>query len=282
MVGKYSREQVVAKLRAERDGCRAIYDALCGTGITAKMSALGGADLITTFNIAHYRMQGLSSMAGYLPIGDANAITLELGERYIINAVGDCPVVAGVLGVDPTRDMRRFVDKLADVGFDGVMNCPTVALIDGKLRSDLEETGMGYEREVDVLGYASHRGIFTKAFCTSTEEALAMAEAGVDNIIVHFGNSSGGIIGSETVMDEDLAVGLTASVCDALAAKHGDLIVTCHGGAIETPMKFAEFLAKEPRLHGYVGGSSAERFPIEDSVPKATRGFKSVTLPKTG
>ena len=282
MAGKYNREQVVARLRAERDAGRAIYDALCGTGITAKMAALGGADLITTFNIAHYRMQGLSSMAGYLPIGDANAITLELGERYIVNAAGDCPVVAGVLGVDPTRDMHRHVDKLADVGFDGIMNCPTVALIDGKLRSDFEETGMGYEREVDVLGYASQRGIFTKAFCTTPDEALAMAEAGVNNIIVHYGNSSGGTIGSETVLDEDLAVGSTVSVLDALAAKHGDLIFTCHGGAIETPEDFAAFLVKEPRLHGYVGGSSAERFPIEESVPKATRGFKAVPLPKTG
>ena len=192
MAGKYNREQVVARLRAERDAGRAIYDALCGTGITAKMSARGGADLVTTFNLAHYRMQGLSSMAGYLPIGDANAITLELGERYIVNAVGDCPVIAGVLGVDPTRDMHRFVDRLADAGFDGIMNCPTVALIDGKFRSDLEETGLGYEREVEVLGYASGRGMFTKAFCTSADEALAMAEAGIDNIIVHFGNSSGG------------------------------------------------------------------------------------------
>ena len=217
-----------------------------------------------------------------MPIGDANAITLELGERYIVNATGDCPVVAVVLGVDPTRDMHRHVDKLADVGFDGIMNCPTVALIDGKLRSDFEETGMGYEREVDVLGYASQRGIFTKAFCTTPDEALAMAEAGVDNIIVHYGNSSGGTIGSETVLDEDLAVGSTVSVLDALAAKHGDLIFTCHGGAIETPEDFAAFLVKEPRLHGYVGGSSAERFPIEESVPKATRGFKAVPLPKTG
>ena len=282
MAGKYDREQVVARLRAERDAGRAIYDALCGTGITAKMAARGGADLVTTFNLAHYRMQGLSSMAGYLPIGDANAITLELGERYIVNAVGGCPVVAGVLGVDPTRDMRRFVDRLADAGFDGVMNCPTVALIDGKFRSDLEETGLGYDREVEVLGYASHRGMFTKAFCASADEALAMAEAGIDNIIVHFGNSSGGTIGSETVMAADHAVGRAAAICDALAARHGELILTCHGGAIETPGDFADFLANEPRLDGYVGGSSAERFPIEEAVPKAARGFKSVKLPKTG
>ena len=141
--------------------------------------------------------------------------------------------------------------------------------------------GMGYDREVDVLGYASQKGMFTKAFCTTPDEALAMAEAGVDNIIVHYGNSSGGTIGSETVMEVGQAVERTVSVLDALAAKHGDLIFTCHGGAIETPEDFTEFLVKEPRLHGYVGGSSAERFPIEESVPKATQGFKAVILPKT-
>jgi len=278
MAGKYDKDQVVARLRAERDAERAIYDALCGTGITAKMAARGGADLVTTFNLAHYRMQGLSSMAGYLPIGDANAITLELGERAIVQVVGDCPVVAGVLGADPTRDMHRFVDKLADVGFDGIMNCPTVALIDGKFRQDLEETGLGYANEVDVLGYASSRGMFTKAFCTNANEALAMAEAGIDNIIIHFGNSSGGTIGSTSVMDEDLALSRAAMICESLAAKHDDLIITCHGGAIETADDFENFQARMPRLDGYVGGSSAERFPIEESVPKAAQGFKNVKL----
>lgn len=280
MAGKYSKDQVVARLRAERKAGRPIYDALCGTGITAKMAARGGADLVTTFNLAHYRMQGLSSMAGYLPIGDANAITLELGERAVIKAVGDCPVVAGVLGVDPTRDMHRFVDRLSEAGFDGVMNCPTVALIDGKFRTDLEETGLGYELEVDVLGHASRADIFTKAFCTTPEEALAMAEAGIDNIIVHFGNSSGGIIGSKTVVGLEAAAERVTAIANILAARHGGIIITCHGGAIESPDDFATMLALEPRLDGYVGGSSAERFPIEESVPKATEGFKAVCYAK--
>ncbi len=282
MAGKFSREQINARLRAERDAGRAIYDALCGSGITAKMAAAGGADMVTTHDLAYFRMQGLSSMAGYLPIGDANAITLELGERSLINVVSECPVMAGILCVDPTRDMRRFVDTLAEAGFDGIMNCPTVVLIDGKFRSDLEETGMGFAREVEVLGYAASRDIFTKAFCTSPEEALAMADAGVDNIIVHFGNSSGGSIGSKTVLPQDIAAARTAQVLDALAKDHGHLIVTCHGGAIETAPDFAAFIKKEPRLDGYVGGSSAERFPIEDAVPKATRAFKAVKLPKSG
>jgi predicted TIM-barrel enzyme len=280
MVGKYSRATIVGRLQAEIRGGRAIYDALCGSGITAKMAARGGADIVTTHCLAYFRMQGMSSMAGYLPICDANALTLELGERALVNVVRDCPLVAGLLCVDPTRDMARFLENIAQVGFDGVMNCPTVALIDGKFRSDLEETGMGFAREVEVLGRASRMGLFTKAFCTSPEEALAMAEAGVDNIIVHFGNSSGGTIGSKTVLGEDAARKRAGIMLDALSAKFPECIVTCHGGAIETPTDFERFLKIEPRLHGYVGGSSAERFPIETSVVQAARQFKNVKLPK--
>jgi predicted TIM-barrel enzyme len=276
MAHHLTHETIMQRLHAERDAGRTIYDALCGSGITAKMAARGGADMITTHILAYFRMQGLSSMAGYLPIGDANAITFELGERSLLNVIDDCPVVAGILCADPTRDMHRFVDRLADIGYHGVMNCPTVALIDGKFRSDLEETGTGYAREIDVLGYASSQGLFTKAFCTTPEETLAMAEAGVDNLIIHFGNSSGGTIGSETVMNYDDAAQRVALCTDVLGDKYGDRIITCHGGAIETPEHFAEFIKLAPRLHGYVGGSSAERFPIEDSVPAVTRGFKAV------
>ncbi|MBI2132064.1 MAG: phosphoenolpyruvate hydrolase family protein [Candidatus Tectomicrobia bacterium] len=280
MAGKFTRDEVVARLRAERRAGRAIYDALCGSGITAKFAARGGADLVSTFNLAYFRMQGLSSMAGYLPIGDANAITLELGERSILNVVKECPVVAGVLGADPTRDMACFVDRLAGAGFHGVMNCPTVALIDGKFRLDLEETGMGYAKEVEVLAYAHRKGLFTKAFCTTPEEALAMADAGADNIIVHFGNSSGGSIGSKTVLGLDPAAQRAAALLDALAPRYGDRIVTCHGGALERPADFEALLAKESRLDGYVGGSSAERFPIEEAVPRATREFKAIRTRK--
>ncbi len=275
-----SGSEILARLRAERDAGRSIYDALCGSGITAKFAARGGADLITTFNLAYYRMQGLSSMAGYLPIGDANAITLELGERAILQVVEGCPVIAGVLATDPTRNMFAFVDKIRSAGFDGVMNCPTVALIDGNFRKDLEETGMGFSREVDVLAYASREGMFTKAFVTSPEEAFAMAEGGVGNIIIHFGNSSGGSIGSQTVMPLDEAARRATAIFDALLPKYADRIFTCHGGAIETPGDFERLLDMEGRFDGYVGGSSAERFPVEDAVPKAARGFKAVRLRK--
>jgi len=280
MAGKHNRAAIVERLHAEIRAGRPIYDALCGSGITAKMAARGGADLVTTHCLAYFRMQGMSSMAGYLPICDANALTLELGERALVNVVRDCPLVAGLLCVDPTRDMACFLEAIAAAGYDGVMNCPTVALIDGKFRSDLEETGMGFAREVEVLGCASRLGLFTKAFCTSPEEALAMAEVGVNNIIVHFGNSSGGTIGSKTVLGHDASRARASLVLDALSTKFSDRIVTCHGGAIETPADFERFLKMEPRLQGYVGGSSAERFPIETSVVQATREFKNVKLSK--
>jgi len=279
MAPRLNREAINRRLRSERETGTAIYDALCGSGITAKMAARGGASMVTTHDLAYFRMQGLSSMAGYLPICDANALTLELGERSLRNVVNDCPLIAGLLCVDPTRDMRAFLHKTAAAGFDGVMNCPTVVLIDGKFRSDLEETGMGFAREVDVLGEASRMGLFTKAFCTTPAEALAMAGAGVDNIIVHFGNSSGGSIGSTTVMAEDAAVQRTASVLDALAGKYSDRVVTIHGGAIETPEHFAQFWKHEPRIDGYVGGSSAERFPIETSVIDVTKRFRAIRRP---
>jgi predicted TIM-barrel enzyme len=279
MAARLNRETINSRLKADRAAGRAIYDALCGSGITAKMAARGGASFVTTHCLAYFRMQGLSSMAGYLPICDANALTLELGERALRNVVNDCPLIAGLLCVDPTRDMQQFLRKVAEAGYDGVMNCPTVALIDGKFRSDLEETGMGFAREVEVLGEASRTGLFTKAFCTTPDEALAMAEAGVDNIIVHFGNSSGGTIGSKTVLPQDAALGRAAAALDALAKKFADRIVTIHGGAIETPEDFAKFWRGEPRIDGYVGGSSAERFPIETSVVDVTRRFRDVRRP---
>ncbi len=156
------------------------------------------------------------------------------------------------------------------------MNCPTVALIDSKFRLNLEETGTGYAREIDVLGYASSQGLFTKAFCTTPEETLAIAEADVDNRMIYFGNSSGGTIGPEKVMNYDDAAQRAALCTDVLSDKYGDRIITCHGGAIEKSEHFAEFIKLAPQLHGYVGSSSAERFPIEDSVPAVTRGFKAV------
>jgi len=276
MPSSLTRETIVARLTAERAGRRAIFDALCGSGITAKMAARGGANMVTTHCLAYFRMQGLSSMAGYLPICDANALTLEIGEQAILNVVRECPVIAGLLCVDPSRDMPRFLRRIEEAGFDGIMNCPTIALIDGSFRTALEETGIGFAQEVEVIGTAHRMNLFTKAFCTTAAEALAMAEAGVDNVIIHFGNSSGGTVGAKTILSTQDALERCASILDAVTPRFPDLIFTCHGGSIETPAQFAQFWRAEPRLHGYVGGSSAERFPVETSVSEAVRAFRAV------
>jgi predicted TIM-barrel enzyme len=272
----FGRQEIVERLRKEVSAGRPLFDALVGSGITAKFAEAGGADLITTFILAYYRMQGLSSMAGYLPIGDANAMVLDLGERAILPAVRDTPVLAGLLGADPTRDMARHLEKVAAVGFSGVMNCPTLALIDGKFRRDLEETGMTYRKEVEMIRLAHARGMFTKAFATTVEEALMMVEAGVDTVIAHLGNSSGGSIGSRGAVGLEEGAERIATICRAVKRANPATFTTCHGGALETPEHVGAVLARVPELDGYVGGSSAERFPIEESVTAAARGFKAI------
>ena len=275
-MGRFARDKVISKLQATLNDNGVIFDAFCGSGITAKMAAIGGADMVTTHILAFYRMQGLSSMAGYLPIGDANSITLDIGQSYFRRVVPDTPLFAGILCCDPTKDMQQFVHTLIAAGFDGIMNCPTVALIDGQYRKDLEETGLGYSHEIDILSYAAGQDIYTKAFCTNSEEAIALAEVGVDNIVLHFGNSSGGLIGSSTVLALDDMVERAAVVCDVLDSKFPGKLITAHGGSIESANDFRALLKEVPRLDGYIGGSSAERLPIEEAVPKAVQAFKGV------
>ena len=274
-MGRFARDKIIGKLQATLNANGVILDAFCGSGITAKMAANGGADMVTTHILAFYRMQGLSSMAGYLPIGDANSITLDIGQSYFRRVVPDTPLFAGILCCDPTRDMQQFVHTLIAAGFDGIMNCPTVALIDGQYRKDLEETGLGYFHEIDILSYAASQGIYTKAFCTNSDEAIAMAEVGVDNIVVHFGNSSGGSIGSSTVLALEDMVERAGVVCEAIDNKFPGKVITVHGGSIESADNFAALLKEVPRLDGYIGGSSLERLPIEEAVPKAVEAFKS-------
>jgi len=278
MARVFERNEIVERLRKEVGAGRPLFNALVGSGITAKFAEAGGADLITTHNLAYYRMQGLSSMAGYLPIGDANALVLDLGERAILPAVRDTPVIAGLLGADPTRDMARHLEKVAAVGYSGVMNCPTIALIDGKFRRDLEETGMTFRKEVEMIRLAHARGLFTKAFASTAEEALLMVEAGVDNVIAHLGNSSGGSIGSRGVVGLDEGAERIGAICRTVKRARADVFVTCHGGAMETPEHVRAILARVPGLDGYVGGSSAERFPVEESVTAAARAFKAIPL----
>jgi predicted TIM-barrel enzyme len=172
-------------------------------------------------------------------------------------------------------------DEIISGGFSGLLNCPTLALVDGNFRRTLEETGVKYDKEVEMMAIAHRKGLFTKAFCTSPEEALKMLEAGCDNIIAHGGNTSGGSIGSKTVTSVDAMVDLVQRIVDAVKGKKPDVIVTCHGGATETPEDVRYLLSKVKGLDGYVGGSTAERIPVEKSISEAVRGFKEIELPKS-
>jgi predicted TIM-barrel enzyme len=279
MVERFERQEILARLKREIDEGRAIFDAFAGTGISAKFAEAGGADMITTHILARFRMAGLSSMAGYLSIADANAVTLELGKRDIIPIIKNTPVMAGLLGTDPTRNMESFLDEIMAAGFSGLLNCPTIALIDGNFRRTLEETGLTYDKEVEMIEIAHRKGLYTKAFCTTPEEARKMVDAGCDNIIAHGGNTKGGTIGSKTVTSLDAMVDLVQNIIDTVKEKKFETVVTCHGGATVTPQDVQYLLEKTKELDGYVGGSTAERLPVEKSIAAAVRDFKEIKLP---
>ena len=280
MVKRFTRQEIVGRFKTEIEKGQAIFDAFAGTGISAKFAEVGGADMITTHILARFRMAGLSSMAGYLSIADANAVTLELGKRDIIPVIKNTPVMAGLLGADPTRNMDTFLDEIITAGFSGILNCPTLALIDGNFRKTLEETGVTYDKEVEMMAIAHRKGLYTKAFCTTPEETQKMLEAGCDNIIAHGGNTSGGSIGSKSVTSLDGMVNLIQNIIDTVKRKKPDVIVTCHGGATETAQDVKYLLEKVKGLDGYVGGSTAERIPVEKSITEAVRGFKDIQLPE--
>ena len=280
MVKRFTRQEIVGRFKTEIEKGQAIFDAFAGTGISAKFAEVGGADMITTHILARFRMAGLSSMAGYLSIADANAVTLELGKRDIIPVIKNTPVMAGLLGADPTRNMDTFLDEIIAAGFSGILNCPTLALIDGNFRKTLEETGVTYDKEVEMMAIAHRKGLYTKAFCTTPEETQKMLKAGCDNIIAHGGNTSGGSIGSKSVTSLDGMVNLIQNIIDTVKRKKPDVIVTCHGGATETAQDVKYLLEKVKGLDGYVGGSTAERIPVEKSITEAVRGFKNIQLPE--
>ena len=278
MVKRFEREELIRRFKREVDAGRAIFDAFAGTGISAKFSEVGGADMITTHILARFRMAGLSSMAGYLSIADANAVTLELGKRDIIPIIKHTPVMAGLLGADPTRNMEYFLDEILAAGFSGLLNCPTITLIDGNFRKTLEETGVSFDMEVEMMAIAHHKALYTKAFCTTPDEAQKMLDAGVDNIIAHGGNTSGGSTGSTTVTPLDGMVGLVQDIIDVVKSRKPETLVTCHGGATVTPDDVQYLLDHTSGLDGYVGGSTAERLPVEVSITAAIKAFKDTKI----
>jgi predicted TIM-barrel enzyme len=276
---KFARQQILAELRNQISHGRPIVAAGAGTGISAKFAVQGGADLIIIYNSGRFRMAGHGSLAGLLAYGDANAIVKEMGEREILPIVEKVPVIAGVMGTDPMRRMDYFLAELDRVGFSGVNNFPTVGLIDGRFRRELERTEMGFDKEVRMMEIAHRAGLFTAAYVFNAREAAQMAKVGVDVVIAHVGLTVGGSIGllDEDALSLDDAAVLVQTIGDAAKLIRTDTIVLCHGGPIATPENAAYVLGRCDAV-GFVGASSVERLPVETAIVETTRAFKSIAL----
>jgi predicted TIM-barrel enzyme len=271
------RRSILKRLETKRLAGEAIIGAGAGTGISAKFLHAGGADLIFIYNSGRFRMQGLSSWAGHLPFGDANAIVMEMGEREIMPVVPEADVIAGVCGFDPTRRMSHFLPRIAGAGFAGVINYPTVAVIDGRMRADLEAGNLGFDREVEMIRIAGRLDLLTTAYVCTTEEAAAMVEAGVDIIVAHMGLTVGGAIGAMHAINMDSAARGVLAIADASRKVRKDVFVVAHGGPIAGPDDAAKFFAM-CAVDGFVGASSMERLPIEEPLRANTAAFAKLRV----
>jgi predicted TIM-barrel enzyme len=268
-------DEARAKLRATLDGGGVIIGAGAGTGLSAKCAEAGGTDLIIIYNSGRYRMAGRGSLAGLLPYGDANAIVMDMG-REVLPIVEHTPVLAGVCGTDPFRLMPRFLLEVRDAGFAGVQNFPTVGLIDGTFRANLEETGMGYDLEVEMIGEAASLGLLTAPYVFDPESAEAMTRAGADVLVPHMGLTTKGTIGAETALTLDECVELIQAMRDAAVSVNPDVIVLCHGGPLAEPEDAQYVLERTEGVVGFFGASSMERLPTEVAMTENMRRFKAL------
>ena len=275
----FTREESLDALRGTVDAGEPIVGAGAGTGISAKFAERGGVDLLIIYNSGRYRMNGRGSLAGLLPYGDANEIVVEMGHE-VIPVVEDTPVLAGVNGTDPFREMDVFIEDLKQRGFSGVQNFPTVGLIDedSGFRQNLEETGMGYDQEVEMIREASEQGMLTCPYVFSEEQARAMAAAGADIVVSHMGLTTSGDIGAETALDLETAAERVQAHCDAAKGVNEDIMVICHGGPIAWPEDARYVLDNTEDVVGFFGASSIERLPTEEAIENQAREFKQVDL----
>jgi predicted TIM-barrel enzyme len=266
-----------ARLRRTAAEGRLIVGAGAGTGLSAKCAEAGGADLIVIYNSGRYRMAGRGSLAGMLPYGDANAIVLDMA-REVLPVVAGTPVLAGVCGTDPFRQMPVFLAELVRLGFAGVQNFPTVGLIDGTFRQGLEETGMGFDLEVEMIAEAARMDLLTTAYAFTAAEGRAMAEAGADVVVAHMGLTTKGAIGARTALSLDACVGRIGEIRDAVRGTGRDALVFCHGGPIAEPEDVRYVIERTPGIAGFFGASSIERLPTETAITETVRRFKALPL----
>jgi predicted TIM-barrel enzyme len=270
-----TRAEILASFRAKIAAGLPIIGGGAGTGLSAKCAEAGGIDLIIIYNSGRFRMAGRGSLAGLMPYGDANAIVMEMA-REVLPVVEHTPVLAGVCGTDPFRLMSRFLVEVKDAGFAGVQNFPTVGLIDGTFRQGLEETGMGYDREVAMIAQARDLDLLTCPYVHNEEEARAMTEAGADVLVPHVGLTTKGMIGAKSAIDLDEAARRVQAMADAAFAVRSDVIVLCHGGPIAEPDDVAAIFRKTRGIAGFFGASSIERLPTEPAIIAQVRAFRSL------
>ena len=268
----YKRDEILSRLRAKVAAGQPIIGGGAGTGISAKMSEAGGIDLLVIYNSGRFRMAGRGSLSGLMPYGDANAIVLDMA-REVLPVLERTPVLAGVCGTDPFRLMKLFLREVDAAGFSGVQNFPTVGLIDGRFRQNLEETGMSYGLEVDMIRTAHEMGMLTTPYCFNPDEAAAMAKAGADILIPHMGLTTKGAIGATTAITLDDSVRDVQAMHDAAKRVNKDILVLCHGGPIAEPADAQYILDRTQGVVGFYGASSMERLPVEPAIRDRVREF---------
>jgi predicted TIM-barrel enzyme len=272
-----SRQEILRRLKAQTEAGKPIVGCGAGTGISAKFAEAGGADLIIIYNSGRYRMAGRGSLAGLMPYGDANGIVVEMAAE-VLPVVKDTPVLAGVCGTDPFRLMPVLLKQLKEIGFAGVQNFPTVGLIDGKFRVNLEATGMGYDKEIEAIHLAHELDMFTSPYVFDVDQAKAMAEVGADQLVAHVGLTTSGAIGAGVAMTLDEAIDRVMQIAEAGRKVRADMIVICHGGPFEEPDNVGEALKRMPGIQGFFGASSIERLPTERAIRGQVEAFKQLQL----
>lgn len=278
-MSQFQRDQILSELRAKVRAGLPIVGGGAGTGLSAKMSEAGGIDLLVIYNSGRFRMGGRGSLAGMMPYGDANAIVMDMA-REVLPVVPRTPVLAGVCGTDPFRIMKLFLRDIQNAGFSGVQNFPTVGLIDGKFRLNLEETDMGFGLEVDMIRTAHEMGLLTTPYAFTPEEAAAMARAGADILIPHCGLTTKGAIGASTAMTLEEAAVSVQAMHDAAKQVNPDILVLCHGGPIAEPADAQYILDHTEGIVGFYGASSMERLPVEPAITHRVREFTQLKFSK--
>ncbi|MCD6344049.1 MAG: phosphoenolpyruvate hydrolase family protein [Anaerolineae bacterium] len=273
----FTREEALNKLRKTVAEGRPIIGAGAGTGISAKFAEKGGVDLIIIYNSGRYRMAGRGSLAGLMPYGDANGIVVEMASE-VLPVVKDTPVLAGICGTDPFRLMPVFIKQLKEIGFSGVQNFPTVGLIDGVFRQNLEETGMGYDLEIEGIRIAHENDMLTCPYVFSEEDAVKMAEAGADVLVAHMGLTTKGSIGAYTALTLEKAAKKVQAIHDAAKAVREDILVICHGGPIAEPEDAQYIFEHTQGIAGFFGASSIERLPTEVAIAEQAAKFKGLRI----